>query len=144
MYILDIKIEELLGSVFILIAGVSATWYGIYKNRKISKFKSLGLETEGVVFDLIKKDDPEASDAWIIRYLTRDNIWITKEPSVYFSHFGIKKGDKVQVFYNPNDPNDFVVYNPITNPIFKIPIIVGILMTASGLYAIIHILIETD
>ena len=145
MYFLDINIVELSTSILVLIVGVATTLYGVNKNRKISKFKSLGLEAEGVVFDLIKKDDPEdQSYICIIRFLTKNNIWITREPSAYFSHFGIKKGDKVQVFYDPENPNDFVVYNPITNPIFTIPIIVGIIITIGALYSVIRVLIAND
>ena len=143
-YILNrIAVESILGSIGMLIVGICVTWYGINKKRKILKFKNSGLESEGIVFDLItneKNEGPDPPDIWIIRFLTKNNIWIIKEPSVYFSHYGIKKGDKVQVFYNPDDPNDFVVYNPKTNPVFELAIVFGLLITAVGLFATFYYL----
>lgn len=138
-YILNgFTVESILGPVSMLIVGVCVTWYGIYKKRKILRLRNSGLEAEGIVFDLTKNNDEESADKWVIRFLTKDNIWITKEPSVYFPHYGKKKGEKVQVFYDPDNPDDFIIHNPITFPVFTIAIVVGFIITAIGLFATYH------
>lgn len=140
-YILDVSIT---GTIMPLIIGVVLVLYSVHSKRKISKLKRSGLEAEGIIFDL-SSGGRESNDTVVVRFVTKDNVWITKEPSTYFSQSGlnlIRKGDKVKVFYNPDNPDDFVIIHSSSKYFFIAIILGGLIFAAYGLYSAYKYLTE--
>ena len=100
-----------------------------YSRRKISEMKKIGVEVEGVVYDNNQYHPT-------IRFATKKNEWITKEAQVSFSLMGFlgpKKGSKVKVYYDPNNPKNFVLQRSADKYLFVIFIISGIILLGLGL-----------
>lgn len=93
-------ILPIFGIVFLLIAFIF-----IFKLKKMTKN---GIRTEGIIFDIeVRKHSRNPYP--VIRFQTIGNVVITKVPDFYSLPGYPKKGDKVKVIYNPDDPNDFIV-----------------------------------
>lgn len=93
-------ILPIFGVVFLLIAFIF-----IFKLKKMTKN---GIRTEGIIFDIeVRKNSRNPYP--VIRFQTIGNVVITKVPDFYSLPGYPKKGDKVKVIYNPDDPNDFIV-----------------------------------
>lgn len=102
--------------IYILIAAIAVVIVvSLILKRK--KLLAAGIQAEGVVFQLnyvndISVDTSSGSTGMyypVIRFLTKENEWITQQydigryPSVY------KEGDKVVIFYDPTDPTNFII-----------------------------------
>ena len=136
-YILDgffnLSISEI---SILLIIGIGMLLFTFYYRKQTLKLKNSGLEAEGVIFNATS--DGDGGKDLIVRFVTKDKVWITKEPSVYFSFtFPGKKtvGKKVKVFYNPTDPKEFMIDHPAAEICLKIFVVLGIIVTAFGLYS---------
>ena len=85
---------------------------------KLQKMKRNGIKTEGIIVDIeVRKNSRNPYP--VIRFQTIGNIEITRVPDFYSLPGYPRRGDKVKVIYNPDDPNDFIVEsNPIRVVIF--------------------------
>jgi hypothetical protein len=101
----------------------------------IRKISNNGTEVKGVIFDVESVDANQNSVIFpIVRFVTKENIWITKScmigtiPNLY------KKGKEVIVVYQINEPNNFFIKD---NFIYLIPMT----MLAIGVFLVAFVLI---
>ncbi len=103
--------------------------------KKINRLQSTGIEVTGIVFDIVYRSNMPGnirSNRYpIIRFLTVENKWMTEE---YKNSIGLfKKGKKVTVVYNPEDPKDFIVNNQALKYIPTVFLIFGVMAICYGL-----------
>ena len=73
--------------------------------------------TEGIIFKVDREiftwGNRERKITLTIRFMTKKSEWITGEPLaytyIYFSFSNFEMNKKVDVFYNPNNPQEFVL-----------------------------------
>jgi hypothetical protein len=98
---------ELLIPIFI---GVVLIWLSIKIQAKYKQLLNSGERSEGIVFDLERSKNSDSIAQYpIIRFLTKKEVWITKRVDLGISFSTYKQGDKVNVIYNPEKPEEFMV-----------------------------------
>src|SRR5258705_9627296 len=99
--VMPVIIFIFLGIAFMLIGSVL-----IDKRKRIIQN---GIEVEGVVFDY--ETEYSADNNFlkypVIRFVTKEGLWITKKSDYGFS-FSMRKDKKVTVVYNPDNPEEFI------------------------------------
>lgn len=123
-----------------IIVGVVMIIFVLNASRKQNKIKKTGLITEGIVFELLN----DASSSFnvrhpVIRFLTLNEQWITETANIGLSPGFYKKGQKVTVIYDPNDPKQFIIDSKIGSRIIYAIIILGSLLILFGTYKLISI-----
>ncbi len=73
----------------------------------------------------------------VIRFVTNKQEWITKTSNMSLP--SAKKGDKVTVIYDPENPQNFVVKTSYTNLFVAIFTIGGILAILAGVYYLVAV-----
>lgn len=87
----------------------------MYKQRQeMQPFLKSGKKAEGVVFE--RKESGRFSDHQgyepVIRFVTEDKTWITGTALFTITSSFIKQGQKINVLYDPKDPQRFMVDIP--------------------------------
>lgn len=128
----EIAIYLLIGTVMIIAFFVSS--------KKAKRLFIDGIHAEGVVFDLeISGSTIVKSQYPIIRFLTKNNEWITEPYNVGILPSIYKKGQKVDVIYNAASPKEFILKSDNKNKIVSILILLtGIACFSLGTYKLIQ------
>lgn len=116
---------EILNEIIPIVIGISMIAAFFVHSKKVKRLSSNGIEVEGIVFDLVVSDG--ASNP-VIRFLTTDELWITETYDIGTVPTHFKRGQKVNVVYNPVDPRDFILRSDKAT--FYVPII----LLVSGIY----------
>jgi len=98
--------------------------------------KQVGESAEGVVFDInFKSENIDSGNTSypIIRFVTRNGEWVTEQSSS--SSLFVKKGKKVAVLYNPENPKEFIAdLGMPSNLILPSFLVIGLALIAFGIY----------
>ncbi len=71
---------------------------------------SSGVSVEGIVFDFTSDMSNDSTGKYaVIRFVTHDQEWVTQSYNISYPYFILKRGQKVDVFYNPDKPTDFLL-----------------------------------
>ncbi len=81
-------------------------------NKFISKRKRIienGVDVRGIIFqyDNISLSDDDINYP-VIRFVTKDGVWITEKADVGLSANLLREGQKVSVTYNKENPKEFI------------------------------------
>jgi hypothetical protein len=126
--IIDILVPFVVGALFVIISSK-------LKEKKMRIIENAE-KVEGVVFDYESQTTEGYSFANpIIRFVTKDGLWITKAADIGVPKFFLKKGSKVSVLYNRNNPQEFVfkTYFDFT-VVYTLLMIVGFALIAISLW----------
>ena len=115
-------------------------YYGI--SQKLKKLNETGVKAEGVIFEVEWDHNTKGNYKYstetvypVVRFVTKDGTWITKKSSQ--GGVMIKQGQTVQIVYNPENPEEFM----ITSGQFKwysyIFLVVGLIGITIGIYKLI-------
>ena len=75
----------------------------------------------------------------IVRFLTKENDWITKSSRIGLIPGIYKKGKEVSVIYQNDNPNNFFIKDKLTYLIPISMLIIALLLTIFGIFFLIHI-----
>ncbi|MBL7762953.1 MAG: DUF3592 domain-containing protein [Chitinophagaceae bacterium] len=135
---------EIINVVIPLVVGLVLIIIGFEQKRKTKRLVNNGIEVEGVIFSKETSSDSKNRAIYpVIRFVTKDGVWVTEKASESLPFF-LKKDEKtVQVFYDPNNPKEFIYktsaeFFKVTN----ILIIAGILFFMIGLWLCYQYLIK--
>ena len=123
--------------------GLALVIYGYLQIVRSNKVRKGGIKVEGIVFDIYdqqsgsNRDDDQIFP--IIRFATKEGLLITKKYHVSTERSYLKEGQKVDVTYNPNEPEQFII---ISHGFKWTPYLpqVGIFPLAFGIYQLVHLL----
>jgi hypothetical protein len=122
-------------SLIILIVGIMMVVVALSLSHTKKGIKRNGLNCEGMVFDF--SYDPNSSFKIrypIIRFVTHKQEWITELANIGFSFGLYKKGQKVSVTYNPENPKEFIINSKINTLIVYTILIAGVLLISFEVY----------
>lgn len=131
---------ELLKSALLVLGGIVAVSISVVK---LNKRKANGVDREeemGIVFDIEKSITRTGArtDHLIIRFVTKDKYWITEKLEDGFTPGIFKKGEKVKVRYNKNDPKDFYVISFKMDIQYVIMMLIGACVLIVGIYMLVQ------
>lgn len=125
----------------IIVAIGIALFYVAFKFRINTKnIAKNGEQAEGVVFDIVESDNIKSQAKYpIIRFVTSKKEWITEQYNISTLPGLFKKGQKVTIVYNPDNPKEFFVKSAITSIAPILAIALAIVILAAGVYKLLHI-----
>jgi hypothetical protein len=128
-------------ATFFIPVGIATLYFAIRLRLRISKLRKSGLQTEGIIFDVVNGAIPQILPKYpIIRFVTLTQEWITEKYRIgAWSVFPLKKGKKIIVFYNPENPRKFIVKSKFNTPMFVLLLLCGVLILAIGTIDLVHI-----
>jgi len=97
-----------------VVIAVALLHLGINLRKKVSDIAKNGVQTEGVVFDTVQNNSVQSSANYpIIRFVTLEKVRITEKYNISAVPGYLKKGQKVTVIYNADNPREFFVKSKI-------------------------------
>ena len=106
----------------------------------INKIKRNGIETNGIVFDIEQSVMMDNNASYpLIRFLTVQNVWITKSSRIGVIPGIYKKGQNVIVVYQNDHPEKFFIKSRLTYLVPLIMIIIAIIIAIVGILKLSHI-----
>jgi len=106
---------------------------------KQKKIKANGFEATGVIYELSQSTNPNDNIIFpVIRFLTDKNIWITKKSNLGTAPGLYKKGQKVKIIYQKDDPENFFINNPSKYLIPLVAILISVAMLGYGVFLLLH------
>jgi len=115
----------------------------LYLLMKMTRLAKTGIKAEGVVFDLEISDSNSNMGTLgkvrypVIRFLTSDNKWITETYKLGSTAGLYKKGAKITVIYNPENPREFSIDNRSSRILLVVLACVGAGLLLIGAYQIL-------
>jgi hypothetical protein len=144
----DFDLKEWQPYIFILL-GLGSILLSIFKKSDKTALKVTGHKAEGIIFALGYSSDNYSSstqssnvkDKVTIRFVTKDNQWITgdlkQDFAVFFSK-QYKEGDAVDIYYDPLQPSNFFVDTKQSDAIArKFFTVIGFILCAVGIYQLL-------
>lgn len=135
---------EIINIVIPLIVGLILIIIGFEQKRKTKRLVNNGIEVEGIIFSKETSSDSENRATYpIIRFVTKDGLWVTEKANESLPFFFKKDEKTVQVFYDPNNPKEFIYKTSADSlKVTDILIIAGILSFIIGLWLCYQYLIK--
>jgi hypothetical protein len=119
----------------IIIIGITLIYGGVKLRLKIKKLSAEGEIAEGIVYDIIESDNIDSRAYYpVIRFLTREQEWITEEYGISATSNRFKKGQKVHVFYHPDNPKIFLIKSKSSATASILTTAMGIILMIVGAY----------
>jgi Protein of unknown function (DUF3592) len=127
-------------SILIIAIGIALLYVAFKFRVSTQKIAEKGIETEGVIFDVVPSKNPDSRANYpLIRFVTTEKEWITEEYSVSTIPGLFKKGQKVTVVYNSDNPKEFFVKSPITSLVPILLTILAVIILATGICKLLHV-----
>lgn len=121
-----------LNEIIPIVIGIGMIVAFFVHTRKVKRLNSNGIEVEGIVFNIEMSDGSERP---VIRFLTTEELWITEAYHIGTLPASFKRGQKVKVVYNPEDPKDFILRsNKATSYVPSIILVAGMFLLMWGIY----------
>lgn len=116
--------------IILLISAVLILGAGGYSWRRNTYLLQYGKKAQGIIF---KNNSVKGVYYPVVRFLTDQQEWITQELNTG-STYPKKEGSKLEVLYDPDDPNQIELYSSIHLRVLPIMlIIVGLILLSIGL-----------
>ena len=93
----------LLVAVIVIITIIAHQWI------RYVQFKKTGIEVEGIICEMVDIGTPTEIRRYpVIQFVTKDRMLIKETSKFYIISF-FKKGKKVRIIYDPENPRDFKI-----------------------------------
>lgn len=134
--------NNLVTAAIFLVLGIVALFIFFYFGKKRKRLLSTGMRAEGTVFDFVadSKSSSPSRGYPVIRFLTTEQEWITQVYNVSYPGFILKREQKVEVFYDPHKPTDFILNLKAGRRILFICLGIGLIMIRLSLCLIIPVI----
>jgi hypothetical protein len=105
---------------------------------RIKKIKKYGVEADGIVFSADRSSANYNFGNPVIRFVAQDEEWITASSKVGVP-WPYRNGEKVKVFYLPDEPTEFIIYSKKNGKILLVMLIVGFIFLLVGVFKLLEI-----
>ena len=120
-------------ALIIIAFGFSLLYIAFKFRANTKKIAINGIETEGIVFDLIQSDTLEGKAKFpLIRFVTSEQVWITEKYNISSIVGSFRKGQKVTVVYNASNPKEFFVKSQTTSLVPTLAIVFALVVIGIG------------
>lgn len=127
-------------AVIPIILGLALIIGGYTLLRKLDKMKQNGVLVEGIIFSFDGSSSYSGNDSGpVIRFVTKEGVWVTKEYSEGISHSFMKSGQKVRVIYDPDNPENFVVSSTTPKWLPYLLLVIGFGVFGYGTYQLVQL-----
>ena len=124
--------------IVILFLGIVMVVIALHLYHKRNRIKKNGLKTEGVVYELFNNPSSSINTRNpVIRFLTMDQQWITEASDIGMFPGFYKKGQKVSVVYDRENPKQFIIDSKINSLIVYVILIAGSSFILFGAYKLL-------
>ena len=133
--------NDIMQIIAFMVIGLGLIIVYYFQSTRLKKIIENGVEAEGIIFDF--KQDQFNSDIDfrdnskypIIRFVTKENKWITGQSLIKISSSFFKEGQKVNVTYNSENPTEFILKTKISwNTLLNLFLPLGIGLASYGIY----------
>ncbi|MDR0793162.1 MAG: DUF3592 domain-containing protein [Chitinophagaceae bacterium] len=136
----------MLTSILFIVISLFVVIIGLKLLSTIKAISKQGIEAEGIIFDIepssFNANDTNANDTTIfypvVRFLTANEKWITKASKISSLPGVYKKGSKITVVYQKDNPNNFFIKDKLTYFIPALLIGIGICFIVTGIIFLFH------
>ncbi len=115
----------MIGIIISMIIAVIIIIISVTIKNNLKNISKNGVEVEGIVFDSELSTLGTASTYPVVRFLTKENNWVTEKSSIATMPGFYKKGEKVQIIYRDQEPNKFYINDGRTTSVPIILIVIG-------------------
>lgn len=141
---LELYLKELL-PFFPLAMGALCLLAALFKKSPTASLRHTGQRTEGIIYAMgtnaTSSDTSYVMDKITVRFVTREGRWITGDINQEFASFytnQYKLGEKVEVFYDPQQPSSFFVKTKQSEERWRMLfLLIGLGLCAVGLIMLI-------
>jgi Protein of unknown function (DUF3592) len=97
-----------------IIGGIISVYMSLKSIKLRNRLQQNGTVTEGIVFDFVSENenlrgDMQNTPTPIIRFVTKNQQWITQPANNSFISNQLRQGDKVTVVYDDKEPEQFIL-----------------------------------
>jgi hypothetical protein len=125
--------DAYLTPLIFIIAGCGVLGLYFYLSAKRNRMLSAGVPVEGIVFDFVSRSVNNSSGNYPqIRFLTLKQEWVTVTYNVSYPGFILKRGQRVDVYYNQDKPSEFILKMKADKWLLLIILVSSILCLAWG------------
>jgi len=133
-----------------IFTGLACFAISVFAKTAHKKLSQSGLSAEGIIYKLELDNGSSRANGFsgklkdkiTVRFLTRENVWVTGEAKSQFLIFftgQYKEGDLVRVKYNPDQPAEFILESRQSETAGRvIGVVAGLILVVSGIYQWIH------
>ncbi len=128
---------ELVIAIIVLLVSSLCTYGLINLLYKVKRLTEKGIKVEGIIKDLETTDFDDRGVRYpVVRFSTRDGVTIEGKNNIGVIFGNFKKGQMVEVCYNPKNPNEFII-SSFSSLIFSyVGVILGIVAIIVGVVKI--------
>ena len=121
--------------IIVLLIGTSCL-VGFFKyQEKRKRIIQNGIEVDGVVYEYDDVSINGQDNYPVIRFVTKEGLWITEQTDYALSKSLLKEGQKVKVIYNSENPKEFIYKTSIDlSKIGYLVFVIGIVAILIGLW----------
>jgi hypothetical protein len=126
--------------IITLIVGAMLILVTLILSSKQNTIRKTGITTQGIVYDLLHDQNTSFNLRYpIIRFTTLSEEWITETANIGMFPGFYKKGQKVTVVYNQQNPKQFIVDSKANKLIIYALLIAGCMLVLFGTYKLIGV-----
>jgi len=135
----DLNLTSLLPYAFLVI-GIGVILYALFRKSPVESWLQKAEKSEGIIFEISSngRNDSNSEDIVVVRFVTKELEWITAQ---YKNEFGLfytgqyTIGEKVDVLYNPDAPQQFKLLTKQSESTVRIILtLIGFVFLVIGAY----------
>ena len=126
--------------IVIMAMGIAVLYMAVKFRSNTKNIAKNGEQVEGVVFDIVQDTNPQSQAKFpVIRFVTSQKEWITEQYNISTLPGFLKKGQKLIIIYNPDNPKEFFVKSRINSIVPVLLFIFGIIILSIGVIKLLHV-----
>jgi len=126
--------------IAIMAMGIAVLYMAVKFRSNTKNIAKNGEQVEGVVFDIVQDTNPQSQAKFpVIRFVTSQKEWITEQYNISTLPGFLKKGQKLIIIYNPDNPKEFFVKSRINSIVPVLLFIFGIIILSIGVIKLLHV-----
>jgi len=128
--------SEVYNILIFLFLGTGAIYIASKLTEKRKKIINNGIEVEGIIFGFEASPDSNMNASYpVLRFVTKEGLWITEAADYSSIPFLLKKGQTVKIVYNPDNPKEFIYKTSVDySKIYYLFFAVGIACLVGGVW----------
>jgi hypothetical protein len=126
--------------IAIMAMGIAVLYMAVKFRSNTKNIAKNGEQVEGVVFDIVQDTNPQSQAKFpVIRFVTSRKEWITEQYNISTLPGFLKKGQKIIIIYNPDNPKEFFVKSRTNSIVPVLLFLFGMIILSMGVVKLLHV-----